>query len=447
MQVLVALAPGRRRGRRPRRPDPDLLGRTGGQRDAINCVIARLRRLAEAVRRRGLRGRSDQRSDTASIRAAPPAAPFRVAVRRLAGATLPPVRRAGRRSARRRQRLALARFWGRRRIVWIAAPEAPRRRPRRLPARPRGDARAAAPTRPPMRRLCAIGGGGRAGLRARLVGARHGLSGWRAWSSTPGRRAGRRHPPCRRRLAAGPELDPADPEGRVVKALMSEVGDDLVAIEKVQLDALAAAPASAGILIAAPPSQRHRQFQEAVVVMAPARGGRSPRRPAPAVRPHADGRRTDRGGRRRARRGRPAVAAQCPGLLHALLGGSWKAAGRARPSPSSRTALWPPACRLRISKSTAASPSPFCVARSGRHRRRSRRRRQTGDRYGYGYAQNAMLVQAALGDVDAAFRTASAIYLQEGAEIAPTMFSVTQGQYAGGRRAPRAFLGSARSLR
>jgi len=53
---------------------------------------------------------------------------------------------------------------------------------------------------------------------------------------------------------------------------------------------------------------------------------------------------------------------------------------------------------------------------------------------GYGYAQNAMMVQSALGDLDAAFRTADALYLGEGAEIAPMVFSQVQGQYAGYRR-------------
>ncbi|MFT3811698.1 MAG: winged helix-turn-helix domain-containing protein [Micropepsaceae bacterium] len=53
---------------------------------------------------------------------------------------------------------------------------------------------------------------------------------------------------------------------------------------------------------------------------------------------------------------------------------------------------------------------------------------------GFGYAQNAMMVQSALGDLDAAFRTADALYLGEGQEIAPMVFSQAQGQYAGYRR-------------
>jgi DNA-binding winged helix-turn-helix (wHTH) protein/Flp pilus assembly protein TadD len=53
---------------------------------------------------------------------------------------------------------------------------------------------------------------------------------------------------------------------------------------------------------------------------------------------------------------------------------------------------------------------------------------------GYGYAQNAMMVQSALGDLDAAFRTADALYRGKGIEIAPMMFSPVQGQYVSNRR-------------
>lgn len=50
---------------------------------------------------------------------------------------------------------------------------------------------------------------------------------------------------------------------------------------------------------------------------------------------------------------------------------------------------------------------------------------------GYGYAQNAMMVQSTLGDLDAAFRTADALYRGKGIQIAPMVFSPSQGQYAG----------------
>ncbi|BCW88004.1 hypothetical protein sos41_11410 [Alphaproteobacteria bacterium SO-S41] len=53
---------------------------------------------------------------------------------------------------------------------------------------------------------------------------------------------------------------------------------------------------------------------------------------------------------------------------------------------------------------------------------------------GFGYAQNAMMIEAALGDVDAAFRTANALYRGEGIDISPMMFSPAQGQYAGDKR-------------
>lgn len=53
---------------------------------------------------------------------------------------------------------------------------------------------------------------------------------------------------------------------------------------------------------------------------------------------------------------------------------------------------------------------------------------------GYGYAQNAMMVQSALGDLDAAFRTADALYRGEGIKIEPMMFSPVQGQYVNNKR-------------
>ncbi len=53
---------------------------------------------------------------------------------------------------------------------------------------------------------------------------------------------------------------------------------------------------------------------------------------------------------------------------------------------------------------------------------------------GFGYAQNAMMVQSALGDLDAAFSTADALYRGIGIEIAPMMFSPVQGQYVNNKR-------------
>lgn len=436
MQVLVALA--RAGGEVVGRDDLTLTcwdGRVVSE-DAINRVIARLRRLAErcggaafaveTVTKVGYRLNPGSGAPPAALVPAPFAASPAL--------TPPPARRAGRRWLAAAGGLALALLGAGGGLVWIAAPDAP-------PAAVLDDYRRA---REATRAGSADETAHAVALLQSVVEAAPDYApGWSALAMaylaslefTP---IDAQEGVIRRADAAwrrALDLDPADPEGRVVKALMSEVGDDLAAIEKIQLDALAAAPGERGILISRAAFLRSTgQFQEAVVM---ARRAVEADPSTPRTRSSL-GRTLLAAGRiEEADAVLDEAARLWPRNVSVFFTRYWAFLETGRPRQAlalveDRT-LWPagvPAEDFEIYRRIAIAfawrdPADIAAALDAVARQVTE---------GYGYAQNAMLVQAALGDVDAAFRTASAIYLQEGAEIAPTMFSVTQGQYAGGRR-------------
>ncbi len=438
MQVLVALA--RAGGEVVGRDDLTLTcwdGRVVSE-DAINRVIARLRRLAERCAGAAFAVETVTKVGYRLVAggAAPPAAlapaPAPLPAPRMQSPSLP--RRAGRRWwTPAAAALAIALLGGGS-LFWMAAPDAP-------PAAVLDDYRRAreaarAGTADETAHAVAL-------LQSVVELAPDYAPGWSALAMaylaslefTP---VDAQEGIIRRADAAwrrALDLDPADPEGQVVKALMSEVGDDLAAIERIQLDALAAAPGERGILIARTALLRSTgQFQEAAVM---ARRAVEADPSTPRTR-SALGRTLLAAGRiEEADAVLDEAARLWPRNTSVYFTRFWAFLESGRPRQAlaliEDRALWPsgvPAEDFEIYRRIAIAfawrdPADIAAALDAVSKQLKE---------GYGYAQNAMLVQAALADVDAAFRSASAIYLQEGVEIAPMMFSITQGQYAGGSR-------------